>query len=115
MLYAQVKSGRDGELLDRLTTDPVLKVLRAVDERLATEDDWCQDVERIDNSVCLWGAYDDVSRYAEYGRFARALGFNEIEDVAEWNDAHGRTFPEVKALFARAISKRMAELERQDV
>jgi hypothetical protein len=110
---------RDGELLDRLTTDPILKTpakpdvfsLAGLIAWLETQDpttEYCW----IDAHHCLYGQYCRAHghEYVDvYERFSE-----QIIPTGEISFPHPRTFGAALSR-ARAISKRMAEVETQDV
>lgn len=106
---------RDGTLpvlKDKLSTDPLLKALVAVDELLSDEGAWLQGhLSNVEGTQhCLMGARNTACSEVGSWDFAEALGFEMPTDVMDFNDTH--TFPEVKALLAEAIARRTAQLMR---
>lgn len=97
--------------------DEVLRVLVDADRRLSGPEKWCQgDPSGSSNKYCVRTALQCASH--EMGGWTfnkptflmaqKALGFSSLDDeqVFRWNDAPERTFSDVKALFAKAISER---------
>lgn len=85
--------------------------LRAAQLYLSSEG-WAQHAAVSECGVCLAFALNFVTGYApssDRSRAARSAVFrlidaNEHSDIADWNDAPGRTFADVLALLDKAIA-----------
>lgn len=97
---------------DEYVTDPVLKVLIDADALLPDESKWWQLGIRKNGTAadtnCIITA---VWKVAEYGKeheahkvLERALGVNNVLLLAAFNDDPETEFPDIKALFAKAIA-----------
>ena len=92
--------------------DEVLRVLVEADRvRLSGPEKWWQKGNPKQHSgYCAITAVNVSDEHPVWDVLLPLIGKRRILEIADWNDAPERTFSDVKALFARAISERAKQV-----